>query len=106
MKFGLSYARVKRERRLEEVGAFPSKQAAYSETGSRNPGRNDWRYLALKNSNGEERSMLAIDADSHFMEPLDLFERYIDPKFRDRAYKVEKDPTTGKRRLVVDNKPL
>src|SRR5258708_30359217 len=50
--------------------------------------------------------MLAIDADSHFMEPLDLFESYIDPKFRDRAYKVEKDPTTGKRRLVVDNKPL
>ena len=28
--------------------------------------------------------MLAIDADSHFMEPLDLFERYIDPKFRER----------------------
>ena len=50
--------------------------------------------------------MLAIDADSHFMEPLDLFERYIDPKFRDRAYKVEKDSTTGKRRLVVDHKPL
>ena len=50
--------------------------------------------------------MLAIDADSHFMEPLDLFERYIDPKFRERAYKVEKDSTTGKRRLVVDNKPL
>ena len=50
--------------------------------------------------------MLAIDADSHFMEPLDLFERYIDPKFRERAYKVEKDPTTDKHRLVVDNKPL
>jgi hypothetical protein len=51
VKFGLSYARVKRERRLEEVGAFPSRQAAYFETGLRNPGRNDWRYLALKNSN-------------------------------------------------------
>jgi hypothetical protein len=50
--------------------------------------------------------MLAIDADSHFMEPLDLFERYIDPKFRDRAYKVERDSTTGQHRLVVDNKPL
>src|SRR6202158_2267069 len=50
--------------------------------------------------------MLAIDADSHFVEPLDLFERRIDARFRDRAYKVEKDPTTGKRQLVVDNKPL
>jgi len=36
-----------------------------------------------------------IDADSHFMEPLDLFERYIEPKLRDRAYKVEKDSTTA-----------
>jgi uncharacterized protein len=50
--------------------------------------------------------MLAIDADSHFVEPLDLFERLIDARFRDRAYKVEKDPATGKRQLVVDNKPL
>ena len=50
--------------------------------------------------------MLAIDADSHFVEPLDLFERYIDPSFRDRAYKAEIDPTTRRMRLVVDNKPL
>ena len=50
--------------------------------------------------------MLAIDADSHFVEPLDLFERRIDARFRDRAYKVQKDPATGKRQLVVDNKPL
>src|SRR2546428_13610482 len=50
--------------------------------------------------------MLAIDADSHFVEPLDLFERRIDARFRDRAYKVEKDPATGKRQVIVDNKPL
>ena len=50
--------------------------------------------------------MLAIDADSHFVEPLDLFERRIDQRFRDRAYRVEPDPATGKRRLLVDNKPL
>jgi hypothetical protein len=37
---------------------------------------------------------------------LDLFERHIDARFRDRAYKVENDPATGKRQLVVDNKPL
>jgi len=26
-----------------------------------------------------------IDADGHVLEPLDLWERYIDPAFRDRA---------------------
>ena len=50
--------------------------------------------------------MLAIDADSHFVEPLDLFAQRIEPRFRDRAYKVEHDPSTGKRRLLVDNRPL
>jgi hypothetical protein len=35
--------------------------------------------------------MLAIDADSHFVEPLDLYEKYIDP---------------GMRQIVVDNKAL
>ena len=29
--------------------------------------------------------MTIIDGDSHFMEPLDLFERYTDPKFREQA---------------------
>ena len=28
---------------------------------------------------------LVIDGDSHFMEPFDLFERYIDPSFRERC---------------------
>jgi uncharacterized protein len=50
--------------------------------------------------------MLAIDADSHFVEPLDLFEKYIEPKFRERAFKVDRDPSNGQQRLVVDNRPL
>ena len=33
-----------------------------------------------------------IDADSHFMEPLDLWERYIDPKFRSRCLRFERFP--------------
>jgi len=49
--------------------------------------------------------MLPIDADSHFFEPLDLFERYIDARFRERTYRVEKDPA-GKIQFVVDQKPL
>ena len=29
-----------------------------------------------------------VDGDSHFMEPLDLFERHVDPHFRERAVKI------------------
>jgi hypothetical protein len=50
--------------------------------------------------------MLAIDADSHFVEPLGLYEKYIDPQFRDRAFKVQTNPATGLRQMVVDNKAL
>jgi predicted TIM-barrel fold metal-dependent hydrolase len=50
--------------------------------------------------------MAIIDGDSHFMEPLDLFERYIDPSFRDKAMRVEKDPSTAAPTLVVDGRPL
>jgi uncharacterized protein len=47
-----------------------------------------------------------VDGDSHFMEPLDLFERYIDPPFRDRSVKVITDPASNKRVMVADNKPM
>jgi predicted TIM-barrel fold metal-dependent hydrolase len=50
--------------------------------------------------------MNAIDGDSHFSEPLDLFERYTDPPYRDRTVRVARDSTTGKRALVVDGKPM
>ncbi len=33
----------------------------------------------------------AIDADGHILEPPDLWERYLDPKFRDRALRIELD---------------
>jgi hypothetical protein len=50
--------------------------------------------------------MLAIDADSHFVEPLDLYEKYIEPQFRERAFRVRVSQDSGKRQLIVDNKPL
>jgi predicted TIM-barrel fold metal-dependent hydrolase len=50
--------------------------------------------------------MNAIDGDSHFSEPLDLFERYTDARYRDRTVRVARDSTTGKRALVVDGKPM
>ena len=33
----------------------------------------------------------AVDADGHVLEPTDLWERYIDPRFRDRALRFVVD---------------
>lgn len=50
--------------------------------------------------------MKIVDGDSHLIEPLDLFLRYIEPAYRERAMHVVKDPATGKQRMVVDGKPM
>ncbi|MGH7934908.1 MAG: amidohydrolase family protein [Candidatus Binataceae bacterium] len=50
--------------------------------------------------------MKVVDGDSHFMEPLDLFERYIDPALRDRTIRIANDPATGQRAMLADNKPM
>src|SRR5437764_13357086 len=47
-----------------------------------------------------------VDGDSHFMEPVDLYQRYIDPALRERAVALGQDPGSGKRALLVDNKPM
>ena len=36
------------------------------------------------------RAYNVIDADGHILEPLDLWDQYIDPTFRDRAPRVVK----------------
>ena len=46
-----------------------------------------------------------IDADGHILEPLTLWNDYIDPKFRDRAPKLIRD-TDGKQRLSLENQIL
>ncbi len=33
----------------------------------------------------------AVDADGHILEPPDLWETYIDPKYRDRALRIVRD---------------
>jgi uncharacterized protein len=50
--------------------------------------------------------MKVIDGDSHFMEPLDLYERHIDPVYRDRAVRIAGDPGSGKRVMLCDNRPM
>ncbi len=42
-----------------------------------------------------------IDADGHILEPLDLWTKYMDPKFRDRAPRIVKGEN-GKERLVME----
>ncbi len=49
--------------------------------------------------------MPVIDGDSHFMEPLDLFERYVEPAYRDRCFRVEHG-ADGERKLLVDGRPM
>jgi predicted TIM-barrel fold metal-dependent hydrolase len=46
----------------------------------------------------------AIDADGHILEPPDLWERYIDPKYRDRALRIAKDDQ-GREHVEIDNRP-
>ena len=46
-------------------------------------------------SNVEVAGPRVLSADSHIVEPPDLFVKSIDPKFRDRAPKVIEDPELG-----------
>ena len=44
-----------------------------------------------------------IDADSHFMEPLDLWQEYADPQFRSRCLRFERDPKSAGYALAVED---
>jgi predicted TIM-barrel fold metal-dependent hydrolase len=48
--------------------------------------------------------LLTVDADGHVLEPADTWERYIDPKFKDRALRVGTD-ADGFENLFIDNQP-
>src|SRR5438093_12674550 len=49
-------------------------------------------------------SFKVLDSDIHIIEPSDLWPRYIDPAFRDRApYGLTED--AGDLRLALDGKP-
>lgn len=53
-----------------------------------------------------ESTSLVVDCDSHVMEPPDLWERYIEPEFKDRAIRIVRDPADGMEVLLIDNQPL
>ncbi|HVA43172.1 MAG TPA: hypothetical protein VNF50_06800 [Acidimicrobiales bacterium] len=43
---------------------------------------------------GASTDSLVIDADSHVLEPADLWERYLEPRYRDRAIRSSR-PTAS-----------
>ena len=43
--------------------------------------------------------MTVIDCDSHVMEPADLWQRYLEPEYRDRAIRIEEED--GVEKLVI-----
>jgi hypothetical protein len=45
-----------------------------------------------------------IDADGHILEPPDVWEKYIDPKFRDRALRIRVG-SEGRQYLEIDGRP-
>lgn len=47
---------------------------------------------------------LLIDADGHVLEPADVWERYVDPCYRDRAVRVRRGPD-GRDVLHIDGRP-
>ena len=46
----------------------------------------------------------AVDADGHLLEPPDLWERYLEPAWRDRALRIRTDEN-GLDYLEIDNRP-
>ena len=44
-----------------------------------------------------------VDADGHIMEPSDLWEKNLEPRYRDRAMRIAKDDA-GLEYLEIDRK--
>src|SRR5260370_11695654 len=64
------------------------------------------RRLFLSGGPQMSRASNVIDADGHILEPLDLWDKYMDPKFRDRAPRLVIDNKTGKEKLQVEDQLL
>ena len=43
-----------------------------------------------------------VDGDGHIMEPPDLWERYLEAPFRERALRIRKDPADGLEFMEID----
>jgi len=52
------------------------------------------------------RKYNVIDADGHILEPLDIWDNYMDPKYRDRAPRLVLENESGKEKLEVEGQLL
>jgi len=52
-----------------------------------------------------ETSGRVVDADGHVLEPADTWQRYLEPAFRDRAIRIDRD-ANGYEVLMIDGQPL
>ncbi len=52
----------------------------------------------------QEADTYVVDCDAHVLEPPDLWERYLENKYKDRAIKVVREED-GSESLVIDNGP-
>ena len=48
------------------------------------------------------KKSLVVDMDSHVMEPPDLWKNYLEPQYRDRAIRIERD-AEGIETIMIDN---
>ena len=51
------------------------------------------------------RAYNVVDADGHILEPLDLWDNYMEPRFRNRAPRIVKE-ADGRERLVIEEQTL
>src|SRR5262245_13984954 len=51
------------------------------------------------------RTYNVIDADGHVLEPVELWDKYMDPAYRERAPRMIVD-TDGKERLLIEGRIL
>ena len=49
--------------------------------------------------------LFTVDADAHVLEPRDTWQAYIEPSYRDRAIRIERDDR-GDEVLLVDGRPI
>src|SRR5262245_18919530 len=61
------------------------------------------RSVAFRDHGGP-MSEFVVDVDSHIMEPPDLWQRYLEPKYRDRAIYIRQAPDGEE--LVIDGQVL
>ena len=48
------------------------------------------------------KKSLVVDMDSHVMEPPDLWQNYLEPQYRDRAIRIERD-VDGIETIMIGN---